>query len=156
KSAKFGHHAQIITAGRAINDNMGAYVAKQLVQKLIYLNKNPKQSRVLIMGITFKENVSDIRNSKVVDVVHELNDFGLNVDVVDPHADPQGVKDEYGLDLSPTINPGYDAIVIAVGHDEYKNLNERYFMEITRDDAVLVDLKGIFRNQISKMIYWSL
>ncbi len=156
KSARFGHHAQIITAGRAINDNMGAYVAKQLVQKLIFLNKNPKQAKVLVLGITFKENVSDIRNSKVVDVVHELKDFGLNVDVVDPHAEPEEVKKEYGLDLSETINPGYDAVVIAVGHDEYKSLDEKYFNEITREDAVLVDLKGIFRNRIKKMIYWSL
>ncbi len=156
KSAMYGHHAQIITSGRAINDNMGAYVAKQLVQKLISLNKNPKQSRVLVMGMTFKENVSDIRNSKVVDVVHELKDFGLNVDVVDPHAEPAEVKKEYDLDLSPTIKPGYDAIVVAVAHDEYKNLNEKYFREITREDAVLVDLKGIYRNHITKLSYWSL
>ncbi len=156
KSAKYGHHAQIITAGRAINDNMGAYVAKQLVQKLISLNKNPKQSRVLVMGITFKENVSDIRNSKVVDVVHELRDFGLNVDVVDPHASPGEVKHEYGLDLSETINPGYDAVIVAVSHEEYKNLDEKYFRQITRETAVFVDLKGIYRHLSDKMIYWSL
>ncbi len=156
KSARYGHHAQIITAGRAINDNMGAYVAKQLVQKLIFLNKNPKQSKVLVLGVTFKENVSDIRNSKVIDVVNELKDFGLNVDVIDPHADPEGVRHEYGLELSPSINPGYDAIVVAVSHDEYKNFDEKYFGQITRENAVIVDLKGIYRGKIHKMIYWSL
>ncbi len=135
---------------------MGAYVAKQLVQKLISLNKNPKQARVLVMGITFKENVSDIRNSKVVDVVNELKDFGLNVDVIDPHASPSEVKKEYGLDLSPEVRPRYDAVVVAVGHDEYRDLDEKYFREITGENAVLVDLKGIYRNRIHELIYWSL
>ncbi len=156
KSMKYGHHAQIINSGRSINDSMGAYVAKQLVQKLISLDKYPKQSRVLIMGVTFKENVSDIRNSKVIDVVNELENFGLNVDVVDPHASSAEVEEEYGFRLSETINPRYDSIVLAVNHKEYSQYNEKYFKDICQEEAVIVDLKGIYRNQIKKLHYWSL
>ncbi len=156
KSMKYGHHAQIINSGRSINDSMGAYVAKQLVQKLISLDKYPKHSRVLIMGVTFKENVSDIRNSKVIDVVNELENFGLNVDVVDPHASSAEVEEEYGFRLSDTINPKYDSVILAVNHKEYSQFNEKYFRDICQEQAVIVDLKGIYRNHIKKLHYWSL
>ena len=156
KSAKFGHHAQIITSGRAINDGMGAYVAQQLVQKLIAMDKYPKKSKVLVMGVTFKENVSDIRNSKVVDVINEMKKFGLNVDVVDPHASPDEIKAEYGFQLSPTVNPLYDAVIVAVSHDEFSGKSEKYFKGICKPDAILVDLKGLYRDQIKNLEYWSL
>ena len=156
KSARYGHHAQIINSGRAINDSMGAYVAQELVQKLISLDKNPKDSKVLVMGITFKENVSDIRNSRVVDVIRELQKFSLNVDVIDPNASPEEIKEEYGFDLSETINPPYDAVIAAVSHSEYVHLDEKYFMEICREKAVIADLKGMYRNKIKKLNYWSL
>lgn len=157
KSAKFGHHAQIINAGRGINDGMSSYVAKTIVQRLIAMDKAPKQSKILIMGITFKENVSDIRNSKIVDVYRELKEFGLNnVDVVDPHASAEEVEEEYGISLSRTINPRYDCIIVAVNHTEYVSLNERYFKEIGFKDLLLVDLKGIFRGEIKESNYWSL
>jgi UDP-N-acetyl-D-galactosamine dehydrogenase len=156
KSAKYGHHAQIITSGRSINDGMGAYIAQQLVQKLISMDKYPKKSRVLVMGLTFKENVSDIRNSKVVDVITEMMKFGLNVDVVDPHASHTEVKEEYGLELSETVNPLYDAVIVAVSHEEFSNKGEKYFKGICKPEAILVDLKGLYRGQIKHMEYWSL
>ncbi len=156
KSAKFGHHAQIINSGRSINDGMSNYVAKTIAQKLIAMDKNPRKSRILIMGITFKENVSDIRNSKIADVYRELKEFGLNVDVVDPHASSGEVKEEYGFSLSRTINPRYDCVIIAVNHKEYLSLNEKYFKEICFKESLIVDLKGIFRNKIRELDYWSL
>lgn len=156
KSAKYGHHAQIITAGRSINDGMGEYVAREIVHKLISLGKELKNSRVLVMGMTFKENVSDIRNSKVVDVIKELKHYGLQVDVIDPHASPSEVKEEYGLDLSETVKPRYDAIVAAVSHDEYLAKDEKYFRGIVHEPALLADLKGIYRGKIKHLVYWSL
>ncbi len=156
KAGKYGHQAQIINSGRAINDGMGEHVAKEIVKKLIFLNKTPKQSKVLVMGVTFKENVSDIRNSKVVDVVNELAKFGLNVDVVDPHASSEEVKKEYGFDLTKRINPPYDAVVVAVSHDQYLALDEDYFKAILSESSLFVDLKGIYRNKMNKLNYWSL
>lgn len=156
KSATFGHHAQIINAGRGINDSMGAYVAKQVVQKMIPMGKVMNESKVLVMGVTFKENVSDIRNSKVVDVVNELKEFGLKIDVIDPYASSEEVHEEYGFSLAPEINPPYDAVIVAVGHTEYASLSESYFNDITHDKAVMADLKGIFRGKIKQLNYWSL
>ena len=156
KSAKYGHHAQIINAGRAINDAMSVHVAKTVVQKLIAMEKTPKQARILIMGVTFKENVSDIRNSKVVDVYRELKEFGLNVEVVDPHASAEEVEEEYHFKMSETINPRYDCIIVAVNHNEYASLDEKYFRQICMNEALIVDLKGIYRGKIRELNYWSL
>ena len=156
KSAKFGHHAQIITSGRAINDGMGEYIAKQLIRSLIDLNKNLKECKILILGTTFKENVSDIRNSKVADVINELKSFSLKVDVVDPHASPEEIMKEYGFSLSQTVNPRYDAIVVAVSHKEFLMYDEKYFRGIAHEPAVLFDLKGIYRGIIHHLKYWTL
>jgi UDP-N-acetyl-D-galactosamine dehydrogenase len=156
KSAKYGHHAQIINAGRSINDGMGEYVAREIVHKLIAMGKELKNSKVLVMGITFKENVSDIRNSRVVDVIRELQQFGLQVDIVDSHASPAEVKEEYGIELSETVKPRYDAIVAAVSHDEFLKKDEKYFRGIAREPALLADLKGIYRDRIKHLVYWSL
>lgn len=156
KAAKFGHHAQIINSGRSLNDGMGEYVAKEIVQKLIFMDKTLKQAKVLIMGVTFKENVSDIRNSKVVDVINELKNYGLNVDVVDPYASSEEVNEEYGFKLTKRINPPYDAVVVAVNHKQYLNLNEEYFKAILSEKSLFVDLKGALKNKIEKLTYWSL
>ncbi len=157
KAAKFGHHAQIINSGRSINDGMGEYVAKIIVQKLINLDKSMKESKILVMGVTFKENVSDIRNSRVVDVVHELKNYGLAVDIVDPHASSDEVNEEYGFKLKDKINAPYDAVIVAVNHREYLDLDENYFLSITHPEgAIIADLKGIYRNKIQKLKYWSL
>jgi UDP-N-acetyl-D-glucosamine/UDP-N-acetyl-D-galactosamine dehydrogenase len=156
KSAMYDHHARIINIGRSINDGMGAYVAKQLVQKMIPMGKIMSNAKVLVMGITFKEDVSDIRNSKVVDVIKELKAFGLNVDVIDPYASSEEVMHEYGFPLAGEITPPYDSVIVAVGHREYLELDESYFRLISHDKAVLVDLKGLYRNKIEKLNYWSL
>jgi UDP-N-acetyl-D-galactosamine dehydrogenase len=156
KSAKFGHHAQIINAGRGINDGMGAWVARQVTLKLSSQFPNLKDCRVLVMGATFKENVSDIRNSKVADVIEELKEFGVQVDVVDPYASPEEIKEEYNFELSPSINGPYHSVVVAVNHKEYSELDEAYFRSITHEGAVFADLKGIFRGKIEHLNYWSL
>ena len=156
KSAKFGHHAQIINSGRGINDGMGAYVARQVTLKLSSNFPNLKDCHVLVMGATFKENVSDIRNSKVADVVSELKEFGVMVDVVDPFASPEEIREEYDFELSESIEGPYHGIVVAVNHQEYTQLDESYFQSITHPGAVFADLKGIFRDKISALHYWSL
>jgi len=152
----FGHHAQIINAGRGINDGMAAYVARQVTLKLSAHFPNLKECRVLVMGATFKENVSDIRNSKVADVISELKEFGVQVDVVDPYASPGEIRKEYKFELSPAIHGPYHGIVVAVNHREYMELDEAYFRSITVEGAVFADLKGIFRNRIQGLNYWSL
>ncbi len=156
KSAKFGHHAQIINAGRGINDGMAAYVARQVTLKLSSSFPNLKDCRVLVMGATFKENVSDIRNSKVADVISELKEFGVMVDVVDPHASPEEIREEYDFELSPSIEGPYHCVILAVNHTQYTEMDEAYFQSITHEGAVFADLKGIFRDQITKLQYWSL
>ena len=156
KSMKFGHHAQIINAGRAINDGMGAYVARQVTLKLSARFPNLKDCRVLVMGATFKENVSDIRNSKVADVIDELKEFGVGVDVVDPHASPEEIREEYNFELTPEIRGPYHGIVVAVNHKEYAAMDEDYFKSITHPGAVFADLKGIYRGRIEELNYWSL
>ncbi len=156
KSREMGYHAQIINSGRFVNDSMGAYVAKQTVKKLIAADKNIKQARVLILGITFKENVSDIRNTKVVDVYREFRSFGVGVDVVDPRASAEEVREEYNIQLSPEPGESYDAIILAVNHREYIDLPEQFFLDLANEDAIFVDIKGIYRNKIRKLKYWSL
>jgi UDP-N-acetyl-D-galactosamine dehydrogenase len=156
KSGKFGHHARIINSGRDINDGMGSYVANQGLKKLVELNKDIQSCKVLVMGITFKENVSDIRNSKVVDVIREFQSYGIDVDIVDPNASPDEVHLEYGLLMKDKLQPPYDAIVVAVNHDEYVHLDEKYFLSLCSGEALLMDIKGIYRDKIHKLIYWSL
>ncbi|PKP50998.1 MAG: nucleotide sugar dehydrogenase [Bacteroidetes bacterium HGW-Bacteroidetes-12] len=156
KAKELGYHAQIINAGRFVNDSMGGYVAKQTVKKIIKAGKNIAEAKVLVMGATFKEDVSDIRNSKVADVVKEFISFGVKVEVIDPHASSEHLKHEYGFGLVDKIANDYDAVFIAVNHAEYSNLNEDYFKSITSKNAVLVDIKGIYRDKIKNMTYWSL
>lgn len=157
KAKELGYHPQIISAGRFINDSMGGYVAKQTVKKMIAANKNPKDSRVLIMGVTFKENVSDIRNSKVVDIYKELKSFGIqNIDVVDAFANSHEVNEEYGFELTNEPSGKYDAIIVAVSHHQYVSLDESWFKNLSAKDCIFVDIKGVFRNKISQLAYWSL
>ncbi|MGQ9620118.1 MAG: UDP binding domain-containing protein [Bacteroidales bacterium] len=108
------------------------------------------------MGITFKEDVSDIRNSKVVDVINEIKDFGATVEVVDPGASPGEVMEDYGIELTEKPSGIYDAVIVAVSHKEYLNLDENYFMSLLNSDGILVDIKGIYRGKINKLGYWSL
>ena len=108
------------------------------------------------MGATFKENVSDIRNSKVADVVNELRSFSLNVHVTDPHADSGELKHEYGFGLTNELLNDYDAVIITVPHREYQALGDKYFSGISKSTAIIADLKGIYRNKIQSRNYWSL
>ena len=157
KAKELGYHAQIINAGRFVNDSMGGYMAKQLIKKLIAKDKNPRNVKILVLGITFKENVSDIRNSKVIDFYNELKSFGVrHIDVLDPHASVEELKEEYDLELAKEEDGPYDAVVAAVSHDEYANLTEAEFLDKAKDDAVFVDVKGIFRDKIKSIDYWSL
>lgn len=156
KANELKYHSQIISAGRFINDTMGGYIAKKLVKKMIGMGKNILGARVLVMGMTFKENVADIRNSKVVDIINELKDFGVDVDVVDPYADSEEVKKMYGFKLIEKPRNTYDAVVVAVSHDDYKGLDEKFFKSLTYDKAVLVDIKGMYRGKIQELKYWSL
>lgn len=156
KSKELGYDSQVILAGRVINDGMAGYVAKKVLQHIIQNNGNVKDAKVLVMGATFKENVSDIRNSKVADVVKELQSFSLNVDVADPHASSEELKHEYGFGLAEKTASDYDAIIITVPHNDYKILDDAYFNSVSKENAMIADLKGIYRNKISSRVYWSL
>ncbi|MDX1686295.1 MAG: nucleotide sugar dehydrogenase, partial [Saprospiraceae bacterium] len=157
KAKQLGYDPQVILSGRRINDSMPAFVAKKLVQMLIHEGKHPKECNVLIMGITFKENVSDIRNSKVADLVYELMGYSVNVDVVDPHASPSEVNREYDFELSEHPGGDYDAIIVAVGHDKFRELDLKYFADLSNAKTILLDVKGIYRNENTDNIkYWSL
>jgi UDP-N-acetyl-D-glucosamine/UDP-N-acetyl-D-galactosamine dehydrogenase len=160
KAREYRYHPQIINAGRFINDSMGFYVAKQLVKKLIAADKQITSSRVLVMGTTFKENVSDLRNSRVPDIIHELRSYGVDVDAVDPYADGKEFAHEYGIELldrqAPLADHYYDAIIVAVNHDPYRELGEDFFRSHLKEKGILVDLKGIYRKYMNKLDYWSL
>jgi UDP-N-acetyl-D-galactosamine dehydrogenase len=156
KAKKFRYHPQIINSGRFVNDSMGFYVAKQTVKKMIAAGKNITESRVLVMGVTFKEDVSDIRNSRVPDIINELKSFGVKVEVVDFHAEPKEIKKEYGFDLADEATGKYDAVIVAVSHQPYLQLDENYFKSISTEKGILVDLKGLYRNKINDLTYWSL
>ena len=156
KSKQLGYDSQVILAGRVINDGMAGYVARKVLQHIIQFSSNVKEAKVLIMGATFKENVSDIRNSKIADVVKELKSYSLNVDISDPHAESSECKHEYGFELTSNISSDYDAVIIAVPHSDYLAMNNESFEAITKSHAIIADLKGIYRDKISNRVYWSL
>ena len=156
KAKELGYHAQIINSGRAVNDSMGSYVGRTVAKKIIASGTPMKNARVLVMGATFKEDVSDIRNSKVVDVINELKSFSCHVEVIDPHANSNELMEEYGFDLVEETSGLYNAAIVAVNHLDYTLLNEKYFKSILSDNGLLVDLKGVFRNKINELEYWTL
>lgn len=156
KASELGYDAEVILAGRNINDNMAKYVAKTVVQHIIKNSGDVKSAKVLIKGATFKENVSDIRNSKVADVVKALKSYYVNVDVEDPHADSNELQHEYGFGLAEKTDNDYDAVIITVPHNEYKELGDDYFAGITKQHGMIADLKGIYRTRIINRTYWSL
>ncbi|MBA3646948.1 MAG: nucleotide sugar dehydrogenase [Chitinophagales bacterium] len=156
KAQALGYEPEVITSGRRINDDMGPYIARRTVQLLTQAGKDPGKSKVLVMGATFKENVTDIRNSKVVDLVNELKQFSVNVEVTDPYASSAEVLHEYGFSLVSEIANNYDAVIVAVSHREYREFNEAYFLSITTPNAIVIDVKGILRKKIETLIYWSL
>ena len=143
KAKEVGYHPEIILAGRRLNDNMGIYVANQVIKLMIKKGKKIEGSRVLVLGITFKENCPDIRNSRVIDVIRELEDFGCRVDVSDYWADKDEVKREYNLDLIDEVNvdiESYDAVVLAVAHNDYRDL------DLKVGDQVVFDIKSVLKS----------
>jgi UDP-N-acetyl-D-glucosamine/UDP-N-acetyl-D-galactosamine dehydrogenase len=156
KASQLGIHAKVINSGREINDDMGEHVAQTLVKKLVSKGKEPTTARALIIGATFKENVTDIRNSKVYDVYHELNSFGVKVDIIDALADKDEVLHEYKIHLLNAPNGKYDIVIVAVSHDAYKSFDEKYFETLLTDIGVLADLKSLYRGKIVSLDYWSL
>jgi UDP-N-acetyl-D-galactosamine dehydrogenase len=156
KAKEYRYHPQVINSGRFVNDSMGFYIAKQIVKKLIDKGKKILNTKVLVMGVTFKEDVSDLRNSKVADLVSELKSYGVLVEVSDPHADSKEVKKEYGFEIVEDIADDYNAVVVAVSHKEYIKLDEGYFKSISAKNGILIDVKGIYRNKIKELSYWSL
>jgi UDP-N-acetyl-D-galactosamine dehydrogenase len=156
KSVQLGYEPQVILSGRRINDGMPAFIAKKLVQMLIGREKNPGLAKVLVLGITFKENVADIRNSKVAALVHELQEYSVNVHVADPYASPNEVAHEYRITLVDKISDDYDAVVIAVAHDEYKQYDAAFFKSIMRDQPIVMDLKGLYARMKEEVLYWRL
>jgi UDP-N-acetyl-D-galactosamine dehydrogenase len=156
KANRLHYKAQLILAARHINDAMAKYVAEKIVKHIIKSGINVGQAKVLVKGATFKEDVSDIRNSKVAEIVKALQDFSVRVDVEDPYAASEELKKEYNIELKEEISGDYDAVVIAVPHKDYLVLNDDYFCSITRPTALIADLKGIYRNKILNRKYYSL
>lgn len=156
KAKQLGYHPQIIDNGRAINDGMAQWIVSQVIKKIIANGTSPSDARVLMLGLTFKEDVSDIRNSKVVDLVREFESFSVSVDVVDPRADAADVEHEYGIQMSAKPEGKYDAIVVAVRHREFMSLGDDDFRCWAKDGAVFADIKGCFRGKIRELDYWSL
>ena len=155
KAAELGFNSRVILAGRYINDNMGNYLSKKVLQHVIKNSENVKQAKILVMGATFKENVSDIRNSKVADVIRSLQSYHLNVVVTDPFADSHELQEEYGFGLIDKIEDDYDAVIVTVPHTPYLQFNDAYFKSITKENALIADLKGIYNNKIKSRSYWS-
>jgi UDP-N-acetyl-D-glucosamine/UDP-N-acetyl-D-galactosamine dehydrogenase len=139
KAESLGYHAQVILAGRRINDNMGVYVANKVVKLMIQRNHNINGAKILLLGITFKENCPDIRNSRVIDVVRELQDFGADVHVYDPWASAPEVRHEYGLELLAEPAGPYDAIVLAVAHREFRQLD---LPALSKPNTAIYDIKS--------------
>ena len=164
EAEKLGYHSQIILNGRIVNDSMGAYVADAAVKKMIEAGQAPKKSKVVILGLTFKENCPDCRNSKVADVIARLGGYGIEPEVVDPWADPEVAKREYGVDLIK-IEDVHDAdcVIVAVAHNEFKELGLTGIMKLFKDEdiseKVLIDVKGLYKVEelnTSGMQWWRL
>ena len=164
KAEELGYHPEVILSGRRINDNMGKYVAEQTVKHLLRGGKTVKGAKVLVMGITFKENVSDIRNSRVIDLVRELKKYGMDVTVCDPHADPAEVRREYGLTLvSYEKKAKLDCLVIAVNHGVFKKAltvpTLQKHLENAGSRGVVIDVKGMFSAKDfsgTRLLHWRL
>lgn len=147
KAREVNYHPDIILGGRRLNDNMGIFVGNKVVKLLIKKGYTVKDSRVLVLGITFKENCPDTRNTKVIDIIKELEEFGVKVDVYDPYADPEDVKRHYNLELIPEVDlEKYDGVVVAVAHDKFRTLQPE--IEKLKGRKVIYDVKGLFPKEL--------
>jgi UDP-N-acetyl-D-galactosamine dehydrogenase len=135
---------------------MARNVARKVIQHVLRNTPDVSKAKVLVKGVTFKEDVSDIRNSKIIDTVKEIQSFNISVDIVDPFAEPEEVREEYGLELASGEGVEYDAVLIATPHQPYKSMSPEDLYAITRPTGLIADLKGIFKGRITKRDYWSL
>jgi UDP-N-acetyl-D-galactosamine dehydrogenase len=161
KAQEVGYHPEVILAGRRINDYMGKYIAEQTIKELIKSGITIKDSKVLLMGFTFKENVKDIRNTKVIDIYNELNDYGVDTYVYDPIAEPDEILREYSIKLinRPEDFSPFDGIIFAVKHDNFKGLSLEDIRKMCKDNSIIIDVKGLFNKEeiLSKGLrYWRL
>ncbi|WP_409291610.1 nucleotide sugar dehydrogenase [Peribacillus sp. SCS-37] len=164
EAQKLGYHSQIVLSGRKINDGMGEFVTDAIIKRLTLANKIVRQANVVILGITFKENCPDSRNSKVADIIKGLNEYGVKPTVVDPWADPVVAKHEYGVDLVPLVSiNNADCLIFAVAHEEFKNLQideiERFFKNLPNEERVIIDIKSILNKELIEEMgysYWRL
>jgi UDP-N-acetyl-D-galactosamine dehydrogenase len=144
KAEQLGHHPQMILAGRRINDNMAQYVCSRIIKRMLEKSIQPKNSRALVMGLTFKENCPDVRNTKVVDIVSEMGSYGANVDVWDPWVDKAEARAEYGIDLIAEPEQGsYDVVIVAVAHRQFQELGEGGIRALGKDTSVVYDIKYV-------------
>ena len=149
KAEELGYKPNLILGARQINNGMGKYIAEQTIKEMISSDKKINKSDVLVLGVTFKEDCPDMRNTKVVDIVKELKEYGCNVDVYDPWVDPNGNYSSYNhgiIDNPFNSNKKYDSIVVAVAHKEFKELKESDFQNISKGKPVIMDIKGIVNN----------
>ena len=156
KAEALGYDAKVISASRFINDNMARNVARKVIQHVLRHTDDPSRARVLVKGVTFKENVSDIRNSKIIDTVNEIRAFNITVEVEDPWAEAREVEEEYGLHLTPPGGSGYDAVIFAIPHAQYLEMPPGDVEAIVKPGGLVADLKGIFRGRVRSRAYWSL
>ena len=151
KAENLGYHPEVILSGRRVNDNMSTFVANKMIKMLIKAGKQIMGSKILILGVTFKENCPDIRNSKVADVHKELIEFGLDVDAYDYEANTAEVKEDYGIDLLDEVKEKYDGILLAVAHDKFSMLNIKSLKKDSK--SIVFDLKGFLpRNQVDSRL----
>ncbi|MEZ7892930.1 MAG: Vi polysaccharide biosynthesis UDP-N-acetylglucosamine C-6 dehydrogenase TviB [Candidatus Wallbacteria bacterium] len=145
KAKSLGYNPEVILAGRRINDNMGIYVANQVIKLMIKKGHTINKSRILVLGMTFKENVPDIRNSRVIDIINELNEFGCDIDIYDPWADMQEVYDEYGVKMiaENEMKSKYDAVILAVAHEKFESFDLNKFKN---HNTVIYDIKGVIKS----------
>jgi UDP-N-acetyl-D-galactosamine dehydrogenase len=153
KASSLGYDAKLITASRFINDDMARYVARKVITHVL---RNSSEPKVLVKGVTFKEDVSDIRNSKIIDTVKEMLAFNIHVDIEDPYAIAEEVEEEYGVKLSHNVQNGYDAVIVTVPHKSYLHHDDNYFKSLTHENGLVVDLKGLYKGKIKNRKYWSL
>lgn len=156
KANEIGFDSQLITAGARINDSMPSFIAKSLVQKLLSIDKHPNRCKVLVMGLAFKENIRDIRNSKVFDLIRELEDYFIHVEAYDPEVDEEKIIKTQRIKMKKILADDYDAIIVAVSHDRFLKIEENEFLGMMDDEnPILFDLKGIYK-EFKNLIYWSL
>jgi len=146
KAEALGYHPQVILSGRRVNDMMAVFIANKIIKLMVKKGRRVEGGKALILGVTFKENCPDIRNSKVVDIYRELTEFGMKVDMYDPHADKEEVKEEYGLDLVDSVSKQYDAILVAVAHNEFQAIDFKALKN--GHDAVVFDAKAILDREL--------